>query len=393
MPCKTTPNLIFWTVAQTGKVTPLMTGEPGCCKSRTVEAFARAMSRQCYTLIGSLREPADVGGYPYPVHGEQPYMAVMPPKWAQDCQSGQWVLFLDELTTCPPAVQAALLGVIAENRVGDAVLPDTVWKLAACNPPDCAANGSELEPPLANRVCHLPYEPDTDAWQRGMGNALSFPQPSFVPLPPDWEKCIGRNTALVGAFHKHKPGLLNAYPKERAKASAAWPSMRSWTNAAICIAALEAIDTEPLLRYRAVAGCVGEEAALEFQTWEQSLDLPDPEDWLGKAADWRSNGPKGGALALALDVPPRCDQVMAALAALVDRVKNHNLGPNGKPTEARWLAAVDCFAAVAKRWLEPAIAAAGPLYFAVPHASVLVKAPADFSNTVLQVHKNIMAAN
>ncbi|MFZ1935899.1 MAG: hypothetical protein WCB27_13905 [Thermoguttaceae bacterium] len=65
---------------------------------------------------------------------------------------------------------------------------------------------------------------------------------------------------------------------------------------------------------------------------------------------------------------------------------------NGKPTEGRRLAAVDCFAEVAKRWLEPAIAAAGPLYFAVPHASVLVKAPADFSNTVLQVHKNIMAA-
>ena len=83
MPCKTTPNLIFWTVAQTGKVTPLVSGPPGCGKLRSVEAFARAMSRQCYTLIGSLREPADVGGYPYPVHGDRPYMAVMPPKWAR----------------------------------------------------------------------------------------------------------------------------------------------------------------------------------------------------------------------------------------------------------------------------------------------------------------------
>jgi hypothetical protein len=35
---------------------------------------------------------------------------------------------------------------------------------------------------------------------------------------------------------------------------------------------------------------------------------------------------------------------------------------------------------------------AAGLYFAVPLASVLVKAPTDFSNTVLQVHKNIMAA-
>ena len=29
MPCKTTPNLIFWTVAQTGRVTPLVSGPPG----------------------------------------------------------------------------------------------------------------------------------------------------------------------------------------------------------------------------------------------------------------------------------------------------------------------------------------------------------------------------
>ena len=87
MPCKTTPNLIFWTVAQTGKVTPLVSGPPGCGKSRSVEAFARAMSRQCYTLIGSLREPADVGGYPYPVHGDRPYMAVMPPKWCKTARA------------------------------------------------------------------------------------------------------------------------------------------------------------------------------------------------------------------------------------------------------------------------------------------------------------------
>jgi hypothetical protein len=63
------------------------------------------------------------------------------------------------------------------------------------------------------------------------------------------------------------------------------------------------------------------------------------------------------------------------------------------PTEGRWLAAVDCFAELAKQWLEPAIAVAAGLYFAAPQASVLVKAPTDFSNTVLQVHKNIMAVN
>jgi hypothetical protein len=70
-----------------------------------------------------------------------------------------------------------------------------------------------------------------------------------------------------------------------------------------------------------------------------------------------------------------------------------DFAPNGRPTEGRWLAAVDCFAEVANRWLEPAIAVAGPLYFAVPHASVFVTTPTDFSNRILDVDKkNIMAA-
>lgn len=392
MPCRSSPNLIYWTVAQTGRVTPVTSGPPGCGKSRTVEAFARAMHRQCYTLIGSLREPADIGGYPYPVQGENPYMAVMPPKWAQDCQSGQHVLFIDELTTCPPAVQAALLGVIAENRVGDTTLPDTVWKLAACNPPDCAANGSELEPPLANRLCHLTWETDYEGWQRAMSNGMQFSPPSFVPLPADWEKCIGRNTSLLAAFHRHKPGMLEAYPKDRAKASGAWPSMRSWTNAAICASAMEAIDAEPLLRYRSIAACVGEEAGMEYQNWEVNLDLPDPETWLSQAAQCRQSG-----ATLTLAIPPRCDQVMAVLGALVDRVKNHLIGTDGKPTADRWLAAVKCFAEVGKVWMEPAISAAGGLYFSAPNdrGQSLVKANSEntqFSALVLDIHKNVSAA-
>ena len=214
-------NLIFWTVAQTGKVTPLVSGPPGCGKSRTFEAFAKAMGRRCYTLIGSLREPADIGGYPYPVQGDSP-------TWWSCRRSGRWivciarrVVFIDELTTCPPAVQAALLGVIAEKRVGDFTLPDAIWIAAACNPPDCAANGSELEPPLANRLCHLTWETDIEAWQRGMGNGLGFPQPTSCPA-----RRIGRSTwpqHVAGRrFHKHKPGLLEAYPKDRAKASGPW---------------------------------------------------------------------------------------------------------------------------------------------------------------------------
>ena len=150
-------------------------------------------------------------------------MAVMPPKWAQDCQQGQWVLFFDELTTCPPPVQAAMLGVIAENRVGDTTLPDTVWKVAACNPPDCAANRlgngaalgqSDVPPAVAEQRGRLAA--------RDAERVAISPSRSFTLLPADWEKHVGRNTSMIAAFHEHKPGLLEAYPKERAKASGPW---------------------------------------------------------------------------------------------------------------------------------------------------------------------------
>ena len=57
----------------------------------------------------------------------------------------------DEISTAPPAVQAALLRVVLERTVGDLRLPDAVSLVAAANTPEQAAGGWELSPPLANR--------------------------------------------------------------------------------------------------------------------------------------------------------------------------------------------------------------------------------------------------
>jgi len=50
-----------------------------------------------------------------------------PPSWAlRLAEAGHGLLFLDELSTAPPAVQAALLRVVLERAVGDLMLPDAV---------------------------------------------------------------------------------------------------------------------------------------------------------------------------------------------------------------------------------------------------------------------------
>jgi len=153
-------NQPYWICAQTG-ITPLGIGMPGVGKTQSVYAFAKAMGRHCYTLIASLRDPADVGGYPYPgeitipLNGDgrkKMVMRLIPPQWAAACwdrSNGGWIIFFDELTTCAPAVQSALLRVIAEKVVGDIPLPGETLFLAACNPPEQAANGIELEAAMA----------------------------------------------------------------------------------------------------------------------------------------------------------------------------------------------------------------------------------------------------
>ena len=272
-------NTAYWIAAQAG-VTPLAVGMPGAAKTAITQAFARAVGRNVYTMIGSLRDPADIGGYPYPESGR---MRLLPPDWAAEAQQGKWIIFFDELTTCPPAVQAAMLRVIAEKVVGDTVLPSDTWMMAAANPPDVAANGMELEPPMANRLCHLTWEVDWESWDHGLANDLIFPEPTFPLLPDNWRSGLSLVGNLAIAFRRRKPELFAAFPTDRAKASGPWPSPRSWTNAVLCLTAAQSVSASFEVQFDLVSGCIGPEAGTEFMEYVRNLDLPDPEELIAEA--------------------------------------------------------------------------------------------------------------
>jgi len=98
-----------------------------------------------------------------------------PPDWAvRLVQAGKGLLFLDELSTAPPAVQAALLRLVLERRVGALHLPPGVRIVAAANPRSSAADGWELSAPLANRFVHLQWTYDHEVVVRGLGG--TWPQ-------------------------------------------------------------------------------------------------------------------------------------------------------------------------------------------------------------------------
>ena len=85
----------------------MLWGGPGEGKSRMIEQLAEQLNRPCEVVVGSVREASDFVGLPVRV-GDS--VSFAPPLWATRCiEHPNTVVFLDELTTAAPSVQAAML--------------------------------------------------------------------------------------------------------------------------------------------------------------------------------------------------------------------------------------------------------------------------------------------
>ena len=276
----------------------LLWGSPGTGKTSAVRALGASLDWPTEVVIGSIREPADFAGLPVVVDGA---VQMAPPQWARRlAAAGQGLLFLDELTTAPPAVQAAMLRVVLERVVGDLALPDGVRVVAAANPPEEAADGWQLSAPLANRLVHLDWPVEARAVGRGI--ALGFPTPPRFDghEPSDAQMLAVR--AAVGAFLEVRPPLVLQVPTVAHQAGRGWPSPRSWESVARVLAMCDAVRASDEARTLLVLGAVGEGAGIEFLSWFANMDLPDPEEVL---AD-----PDG------FDLPERSDRAFAVLTAV-----------------------------------------------------------------------------
>lgn len=180
-------------VAVAARVPVLLWGGAGLGKSSAVREMAEGAGLLCETVIASIREPSDFAGLPI-VAQDGKAVSFAPPDWAQRlAAAGSGVLFLDEISTAPPAVQAALLRVVLERTVGDLPLPDQVTAVAAANPPEQAADGWDISPPLANRFCHLDWDLQAREWADGVLGGFSQPPCRHCPRRP----CFRRSRQLA----------------------------------------------------------------------------------------------------------------------------------------------------------------------------------------------------
>ncbi len=269
-------------------VPTLLTSAPGMGKSSLVRALGAARGVPVETVLGSVCEPTDVSGLPYRAEDG---VRTDARAWAKRLvEAREGIAFLDELTTSTPAVQGAMLGVVLDKVVGELTLPADVWVIAGANPADQAAGGYDLEPPMANRLCHLNYEPSNQEWLDGMMTGWkAMAVPNAVVRTDARHAAV---TAAVTGFIQTRPDLLHVYPRTADATGLAWPSHRTWDMVTRVLSHLRADDLAAIKA--AVFGLVGEGAGVEFLAWMDASDLPDPlavlndpsvVDWAGERPD------------------------------------------------------------------------------------------------------------
>lgn len=306
-----TDNLAAVGVAIAARQPVLLWGDPGQGKTSVLRQVAADTERDLEVVLASIREPADFAGLPI-VDGATTRLAA--PDWAKRvAESGDAILFFDEISTAPPATQAAMLRVAFDKVAGDLYLGDEVSIVAAANPPETAADGWDLAAPLANRFVHLDWALPAEVVRDGF--MLGWPQ---VPVPhadPERvEAAITEAKMLVGAFIGARPDYVTRMPSA-SDAGRAWPSPRSWEMAGTLMGWADAAGVSQQVKHLLTVGCVGEAAAGEFASYVSELDLPDPEDVLAHPDKW--------------DVPTRGDRVFAVGASVLAAVAQDN-------TPARW---------------------------------------------------------
>jgi hypothetical protein len=250
------------------------------------------------------------------------------------------LVFVDEYTTAPPAVQPALLSLVLEGKIGGATLPQRVRIFAAANAVSDAANGYDLAPPAANRHVHLNWEVSAaEIADYFIGGLIGHNNnnPAQIDAVQEetrvnevWPAAFASAASKVACFLRAHPDLLHRMPQEGdPQRGRAWPSPRSWEMAARCLASgsvhgLTQEETDQL-----GAGCVGEHAWQEFSDYMASLDLPDPAMVLDGALQWAPDTKRlditsaviNGALAVVLPTnAPRRIERINAMWQLLDRV-------------------------------------------------------------------------
>jgi hypothetical protein len=234
-------------------------GPPGIGKSDIIHQIGAEMDAHVIDIRLSLWEPTDIKGIPYFDPNQNKMVWGSPSELPDEDLASQYpyvILFLDEMNSAAPSVQAAAYQLILNRRVGQYRLPDNVLIVAAGNREADKGVTYRMPAPLANRFLHLEMRVDFEDWSM-------------------WATDNRIHKDVVGYVTFAKKDLYDFDPKS---ASRSFATPRSW-----CFVSelLEDDDTDDTTMMDLISGAVGEGLAVKFMAHRKiSSKLPKPEDIL-----------------------------------------------------------------------------------------------------------------
>ena len=144
------------------KVPTFLWGAPGIGKSSIVKQIAKSSNIGFIDLRLSLMDPTDLKGIPF--YDKDSHSALWaPPAFLP--REGEGILFLDELNSATPSVQASAYQLILDRKVGEYDLPEGWAIVSAGNRESDRGVTYRMPLPLANRFVHFEMDVSVDDWR------------------------------------------------------------------------------------------------------------------------------------------------------------------------------------------------------------------------------------
>ena len=224
-------------------------GAPGIGKSSIVKQISEAKELEFLDLRLSLLDPTDLKGIPF-FNADTKEGVWAKPSFLPSDPESKGILFLDEINTAPPAVQASAYQLILDRRVGEYELPKGWSIVAAGNRENDRGVVYKMPPPLANRFVHFEMEVNFEDWK-------------------SWAYRSDIEAAIIAFLAYDKSMLFTFDPLSNEKSFA---TPRSWEYVDSIVKS--GIDTELILD--SISGAVGREAAVGYLSFKKVMkELPE----------------------------------------------------------------------------------------------------------------------